>query len=235
MFLCKKEILDELGVKLLQYLIFYKGIKISEEELHDFVFEEEFLDKNAIEFFEPKLINYGKFWYLIKSKILESKLLQKKGINKWAFDLETYKKIYLLLDEQGTYINNFSEDNEIGKEVINKIKYIESKIFALEGIESLIEYMLIIYIYFLNKQFFGEFTMEFLWIFANSILIFKECGPIFPAYNEELYIWIEKWEKLANQCKNLKISEYNIAPLYKSCFIDLLDASENSRLKWFIV
>ncbi|WP_339020536.1 hypothetical protein [Spiroplasma endosymbiont of Atherix ibis] len=226
-----KKVWSTIGTRIISNISFYNDCMFSEEELFELIANDEYLIDDSQEIYGKKLINFLKIWEFIEEKIIESKENYRRNkVHKWAFKIEDYIKIYMLLDETGEFKHVFQKIKDDKSKTLKMIEFFEESLIEEASLELFIEDMLITFIYFAIESPLGQYTLVFLNLISNAMLLYKGFGPIWPADKNEMIDFAKQASQLIIQCKGLKIEHYNRIPLFKWCFKRLLNMSENNKI-----
>ncbi|AUB31918.1 hypothetical protein [Spiroplasma floricola] len=226
-----KKLWATVGSRIISNMSFYKEYIFSEEELYELIANEEYLIDDSQEIYGKKLINFLQIWELIRQKIIESKEnYRRDNVHKWAFKIEDYIKIYMLLDEAGEFEYVFQKIKDEKSKTLKMIEFFEESLIEEATLELFIEDMLITFIYFAIERPLGQYTLIFINLISNAMLLYRGFGPIWPSDKNEMIDFAKQASQLIIQCKGLKIEHYNRTPLFKGCYKRLLDMSENNKL-----
>ncbi|QHX36893.1 hypothetical protein [Spiroplasma sp. BIUS-1] len=226
-----KEVWATIGSKIVSNISYYWEFSFSEDEIFELIANDEYLLDDSQEVYGKRLIDFLKIWELIRVKIIESKENNRNKSGKtWAFTIEDYKTIYLLLDEEAKYKDAFSKYDDGRSETLEMISFFEESLIEEATLEAFLEDMLITFIYFAIEKPFGEHTIVFFDLISSAMILYKGFGPIFPTYKDEMEEIKNQLNSLIRQCTGMKIEHYNRAPGFQSCFKKLLDVSETTKL-----
>ncbi|ALD66719.1 hypothetical protein [Spiroplasma cantharicola] len=226
-----KRVWAEIGSRLVSSLSYYNDFKISEEEIFELIANGEYLLDDSEEIYGKNLINLLKIWEIIRTKIIETKdNFIKTAHHKWAFNWSDYREIYLLLDEKNENGNIFENEKFINEKSEEMTKFFENCLIEESSLESILEDILISYIYLAIHNSLGIITSIFMYLIINAMLLYKEFGPILATYRGEVTnIW-DLVKRLTIQCRNLPIKSYITTPLFSVCLRRIIDLSENNKL-----
>ncbi|WP_338984692.1 hypothetical protein [Spiroplasma endosymbiont of Diplazon laetatorius] len=226
-----KELWSTIGAKLVSSMSYYKDFEFSEDEVFELIADDQYLLDDSIEVYGKELINFLRIWELIRLKIIESKeTFRNEGEHKWSFDVNNYREVYMLLDSSGEYEHVFLNMATGKNKTIEMIIFFEESLIEEASLEAFIEDLLITYIYFAIEKPLGVYTIPFLSIIANSMLLYRGFGPILPTYKGELLDFCKLSVGLLESCKGLPIEHYNRTNNFDKCFKRLLDISENNKM-----
>ncbi len=226
-----KRVWAEIGSKLVSSLSYYNDFKISEEEIFELIANGEYLFDDSEEIYGRNLINLLKIWEIIRAKIIETR---ENFINtakhKWAFTWEDYKEIYVLLDENDNFKDIFQSEEFIKKRSDEMTIFFENGLIEENGLEAILEDILITYIYFAVQSTLSIKDSIFLYLIINAMLLYKDFGPLLATYRGEVSNIFELVSRLVEQCQNLPIKSYITAPLFSVCLSRIIDLSENNKI-----
>ncbi|WP_342258912.1 hypothetical protein [Spiroplasma endosymbiont of Dioctria linearis] len=226
-----KRVWAEIGSKLVSSLSYYNDFEISEEEIFELIANGEYLFDDSEEIYGRNLINLLKIWEIIRTKIIETREnFINNAKHKWAFTCEDYKEIYVLLDENGNSKDIFQSEEFIKKRSDEMTTFFENGVIEENGLEAILEDILIIYIYFAVQSTLNIKTSIFLYLIINAMLLYKGFGPLLATYRGEVSNIFDLVSRLVVQCQNLPIKSYITAPLFSVCISRIIDLSENNKI-----
>ncbi|QEH62055.1 hypothetical protein SCHIN_v1c08600 [Spiroplasma chinense] len=210
-----KFIWNIVGSEFLQSYALSKKINLSFEEIYDCFVDDEFLDDEIYNIFEPEVVNIARAWIELKNKTFKLKEAEAKTGEICNFPLNELKEVYGILVPNNENTELFDLKSEKSKDFVSTLVYIKKNLYGRKTVESVVEFLLQYRLWFLTQNWVGENANVFSMLLIQSVLIYIGFSPLNLSIQEngEEIFCVDR--NSLNQLKEEPIEDWNNNKFFK--------------------
>ncbi|AGR41416.1 hypothetical protein [Spiroplasma taiwanense] len=210
MFYTSNKFWVETGADIITTILDYLEVKVSKDEMEDFISQREYLNEDVNDNYEPIYINLAKAWEIVRVlvlKIKEHKTDKTKISEGWLYD--EIILLYKTLDPTNRYLSMFEGKTSESKKFIGLLDSFIERISLTETVEPLLEFLGVAFIELLITKDLGELTGIYFWFMLECVLISRGYGPIIITEKSELRYIFGLQEKITIEIKKYLLKDFS--------------------------